>query len=203
MPWFKVGDYRRLSSHNATHVTGYAAIGVLLTWMRSRRIAFDLRQVALRGGMGVLATMAFEAMDEDLLRAQGFWDTAQFLLATYGAYEAYQLVRFNLDSMRLAGLGAFDFSDDDQTGFLRVGSRMEWQHNMFRWRNPFQQGTPMRDGRPMAISGTEELRALLAVMAAALLFQRLGLRRRINILPLQAAGLLALATELPVTRNRR
>ena len=44
---------------------------------------------------------------------------------------------------------------------------------------------------------------LLAVMAAALLVERLNLRRQLNRAPLAALGLYALTRELPVTRSRR
>ena len=183
-------------------MTGLLALGAVITWMRDRRHDFDLRQVALRGGMGVVATMAFEATEDDLIGAQGFWDTARYLLATYGAYEAYQLVRFNLDAMRLAGRALGDVEEyDGEVHRLRRNSRMLLQHDMFDvgWAGPFEQGISI----PFPVSGAAGLRALLLVMAMALLFQRLGLRRRLNNFPLQAIGVAALANELPVTRNRR
>ena len=40
-------------------------------------------------------------------------------------------------------------------------------------------------------------------MAAALLFERLGLRKQINRAPLAALGLYRLSQELPVSRTRR
>ena len=148
----------------------------------------------MQGGVGAVATLAFAAMDDDLDQTAGFWDTAKYLIATYGVYEAYQLVRFNYDYY-LAGYGHFPMLDGER---LRPNSRMLLGVNYFG-ENP----NPPEFPGPYALSGRDELRALMAVMVGALLFQRLGLRREINRAPLTALGLYRLSQELPVSRNRR
>ncbi len=164
---------------------GTAALLILLGWMRERRRLAEVRAIALRGGVGLVATMAYHALDNELGHAQGFWDTAQYLLATYGAFEAYQIVRFNLE--------AFSHGAVVEDAALRPNSRLllgsaYWQ-----------------DGAQFprfSLSGMEELKPLLAVMAAALLVERLKLRRVLNQQPLALLGLWALAKEKPVIRER-
>ena len=185
------GDYRRPSSWNATTVTGAAAFFTLLQVMRRRRHERDQRQVVVQGGMGVLATMAYQSMGTDLNDAQGFWETAHWLLATYGAYEAYQLVLFNIDALRLAGLSGLNEVD------VRPGSRLALGSGFFRedgvapewWQGPFD------------IAGLQELKPLLYVMSAALLLERLKLRQMLNKTPLAVLGLYALTKEKPAERR--
>lgn len=188
--------WRRQPNHNALETTGTAALLALMTWMRSRRHGFEMRQIATQGGVGVVATAAYAALNDDLNDAQGFWDTAKYLLATYGAYEAYQLVRFNLDYFRFK-FGTFDLLDGDPLNRPRPNSRMLLSSGYF-W-----ESFPPRFPGPMTISGFYELQPLLMVMAAALLVERLKLRRQLNIAPLTALGILRLSQELPVTRSRR
>lgn len=176
--------------------TKVAGLMVTLQWLRLRRHTGYAQAIALRGGVGVAATMAYTALNNDLPDAQSFWQTARYLLATYGAYEAYQLVRFNMDAMRY-GVGGVDQAGgpDAITGeVLRPASRMLLQSNWFS------------DGAQFpvfSVSGRLELAPLLAVMAMALLVERLGLRRQLNRTPLTLLGLYALTNERPVTRNRR
>lgn len=191
------GNYRRPSSWNATTVTGAAALFTLLQVMRRRRHERDLRQVAAQGGMGVVATMAYRAL-QDIEYADGFWETAQWLLATYGAYEAYQLVLFNIDALKLAGLSGG--GDIDYDFYTRPNSRLAMGSGYWR-----EEGTVASWKSPthslMGISGLSELKPLLYVMSAALLFERLKLRQTLNKAPLQALGLYALAKEKPAERR--
>jgi hypothetical protein len=76
---------------------------------------------------------------------------------------------------------------------LRPGSRLLLGSNFFQSGARFPR---------MSVSG-DELPPLLAVMAAALLMERLNLRRQLNRTPLAALGLYALSRELPVSRTRR
>ena len=121
---------------------------------------------------------------------------ARYLLSTYGAYEAYQLVLFNLDAFRMGNDGISEQFDEER---IRRGSRLSMGIGYFN-------GAGFGGGAvfpAFSLSGIEELQPLLYVMAAALLFERLKLRQTLLRYPFQAIGLLSLAGELPVTRNRR
>ena len=194
------GSYRRPLNWNASAATGAAALIVLMQVMRRRRNDRDLGQLAVQGGMGAVATMVYQVMNNDLQDSQGFWDTAQWLLATYGAYEAYQLVLFNIDAITIGGLsGAGPGHPDpmDYDEYVRPRSRLAMSAALFTdagtsapgWLGPF------------GISGAAELKPLLYVMSAALLFERLKLRQTLNKTPLAILGLYALTKEKPATRR--
>ena len=194
-----MSDWRRLSSWNATPATGAATLFALMTWMSERRrVAAALKrhlaeatQLATMGAVGALATQVYLMYGKFYPEgSRGFWDTAKYLLATYGAYEAYQIVRFNLEAFR-AGVGNVDqFGSNYDGERLRRNSRLLL--SSLYW------STGAKFTGPFSVSGVEELRPLLTVMAGALLAERLRLRRTLNKAPLQALGLLALVTEEPV-----
>ena len=192
------GSYRRPLNWNASAVTGAAALFTLMQVMRRRRNERDLRQVAVQGGMGVVATMAYKALESDIEYADGFWETAKWLIATYGAYEAYQLVVFNIDTFNLSGMRGHDGDYDE---YVRPGSRVAMSSALFRdeGRPPASWTSPTYS--LMGISGLSELKPLLYVMSAALLFERLKLRQTLNKAPLQALGLYALTKEKPAQRR--
>ena len=77
---------------------------------------------------------------------------------------------------------------------MRANSRLALQDNYF--------DVPSVNF-PVYKLSMEELPVLMTVMTAALLMERLQLRRHLRKFPFEAVGLLALAKELPVTRNRR
>ena len=92
-------QYHNMSTQQYT-TTGATALYVLMTWMRDRRMASEARTLVIRGGLGLLGTLAYNVMNNNLADTRSFWATARYLLATYGAYEAFQLVRFNLDAYK-------------------------------------------------------------------------------------------------------
>ena len=187
-------DWRRLSSHNAETATGGAALFLLMTWMRDRRHAHERRTIALRGGVGVLAAAVYTKFGTPGVSRE-FWNTAQYLLSTYGAYEAFQLVRFNLDFWRSAGNMSWMMNNDELEVSLRPNSRMLLSRDLF-------DGEDLTEG-VYSFSGVNEMWLMLKVMAAALLAERLKLRRMLNNTPLAALGLYRLTMEKPVSRSRR
>jgi hypothetical protein len=176
--------------------TGAAALYILMKWMgERRRSVLEPRMIAMRGGVGLLGAIAYHAYGGELWEAQEFWNTARYLLATYGAYEAFQLVRFNLDAYKW-GIGEdfFEALIPTPSMRLRANSRLALQDNYFEEKSV---------EFPVMNISHEHLPVLMTVMTAAVLMERLQLRRHLSKFPFEAVGLLALAKELPVTRNRR
>jgi hypothetical protein len=135
------------------------------------------------GAVGSLAAHVYNVL-VGIEESRGFWDTAKYLLATYGAYEAYRIVRFNLTAHRL-GAGKIDLVAPNYER-LRPNSRLLLGSGYW------SQGARFPG---FSLSGVEELRPLLVVMAAALLAERLKLRQHLNNAPLQALGLYAFVSE--------
>ena len=79
---------------------------------------------------------------------------------------------------------------------MRHNSRLALQDNYFDVRSAY-------DFHGQLQLSNEELTVLMTVMTAAVLIERLQLRRHLSKFPFEAVGLYALAKELPVTRNRR
>jgi len=191
-----MSDWRRPLGWNASTALGAAALYVYLQHMRSRRYLREASQIAVMGAVGSVAARVFDAVNGDITDSRSFWETARYLLATYGAYEAYQLVRFNLDAFRF-GVGNVDEAVHD-------GERLRSNSRLLLGSGWWVMGADFGEIHGHAsLSGLNEVRLLLAVMAAALLAERLKLRRHLNIAPLQWLGLYSLATERPVTRSRR
>jgi len=188
-----MSDWRRPLGWNASTALGAAALYVYLQHMRSRRYLREASQIAVMGAVGSVAARVFDAVNGDITDSRSFWETARYLLATYGAYEAYQLVRFNLDAFRLGAFRSVNVAVHD-------GERLRPNSRLLLGSDWWNAGALFPE---VSISGLREVRLLLAVMAAALLAERLKLRRQLNIAPLQWLGLYSLATERPVTRSRR
>ena len=157
-------------------------------------MASEARTLVIRGGLGLLGTLAYNVMNNNLADTRSFWATARYLLATYGAYEAFQLVRFNLDAYKWGMSGEAFENVVNSNPRMRANSRLALQDNYF--------DVPSVNF-PVYKLSMEELPVLMTVMTAALLMERLQLRRHLRKFPFEAVGLLALAKELPVTRNRR
>ena len=107
---------------------------------------------------------------------RSFWETARWLIATYGALEAYRLVKFNLDFARYVDQPYYEVVGDRHDVRVRPSSRLQLQAGTLMWwgSNPARQPA-------FSISGVEELQAMLQVITAALFMERLGLRRRLGL----------------------
>ena len=200
-----MSDWRRLSSQNASAALGYATLfTALVPWMRRRRHESERLDILAFGGVGIVAAKVYEAY-LSVRHAQDFWDTCRWLLSTYGAYEAYRFDRFNLRAARYRARPDPDDPDDPLWTLLRPFSRLRLQYS---WGlDPDTSGLtgdwgsrvdPAWKSRHVGFVLYEELEGFLYVMSAALLFERLGLRQRLNIAPLTALGMYKLAAERSV-----
>ena len=114
--------------------------------------------------------------------ANAFWSVARYLIATYGAFKAMMIVRFNMDAM-----SAMAYNRQLNTNTLG---------RVFRWGHPGRildlifkdaatnwdtDNRPTFEGQripfPGAFFNNEDMRPLLQVLIAAVLWERLGMRR--------------------------